>query len=331
MTTTEAEMLAAIEDAPRDRSLRLAYADWLEDKKDERSELVRIEEEMRTVAVFSDRYWQLKLRRNDLRPECSKHWLAKLGYGTSVPGVFAHGVPEPDQWKERWRQIRELVEQWWRFPVPDVSGRNEEVRQVERRLEVLLPQSVREWISFAHDVRRGEGQSEVLYDDSGIRDLERHRAISIMLHAEGDYHWAVRRQDLEQIDPPVYGYYADFIDPSLPGHNVPVAESVTAFMLDYVMGYSAYLPGGGSFGVEVDDHVRLAERLVSWAPVHAHRAKTDVYEAEGILVRLFEPFEGSTGRRLFVAVAEGTPRRDVPPFLFEYAQGAETLNGLFMR
>ena len=58
-------LLDAIRRTPADRTLRLAYADWLEERDDPRYELVRVCEAMRDVPVYSDRYWALKARRND--------------------------------------------------------------------------------------------------------------------------------------------------------------------------------------------------------------------------------------------------------------------------
>ena len=64
--------LKAIKAQPCDGALRLIYADWLEDQADPRAELVRVEEEMRQLPIYSDRYWQLKPRRATLRKRASK-------------------------------------------------------------------------------------------------------------------------------------------------------------------------------------------------------------------------------------------------------------------
>ena len=66
---TEAQFLSGIQLAPSDTTRRLVYADWLEERGDPRAELVRIEEEMKSLPVFGDRYWHLKPRRNELREQ----------------------------------------------------------------------------------------------------------------------------------------------------------------------------------------------------------------------------------------------------------------------
>src|SRR5262245_45158822 len=108
--TSEQALLDAIRTTPKDTALRLVYADWLEEHGDMRGELIRAEETMRGLAVFSDRYWQLKARRNELRVLAAPGWLEAMRYGTDVWPLFGHGVP--DGWRERWRLIRELVERW---------------------------------------------------------------------------------------------------------------------------------------------------------------------------------------------------------------------------
>ncbi|MBY0231483.1 MAG: TIGR02996 domain-containing protein [Gemmataceae bacterium] len=122
----EKALLAAIAADPCDALARLAYADWLEERGDARAELVRIEEEMARLAPFSDRYWKLKPRRNELRAASDEDWLEAMRYGTDCPPLFAHGVPEGV--KERWRLVREFVERWHKEPMPDVGGRAAEGR-----------------------------------------------------------------------------------------------------------------------------------------------------------------------------------------------------------
>src|SRR4051812_28237780 len=93
--------LEAINASPDDHAIRLVYADWLEERGDPRAELIRIEEEMREIAVYSNRYWQLKPRRNELRRQLDAGWQQVMRYGTEYTPVFRHGWP--DGWKERWR------------------------------------------------------------------------------------------------------------------------------------------------------------------------------------------------------------------------------------
>src|SRR5690242_6793161 len=120
MPDPEEQFLQGIAARPDDRVLRLVYADWLEEHGDFRAELIRTEEEMRALAVASDRYWQLKSRRNEIRAKCEAGWLAQMRYGTDSEPIFRD---VPDDWKGRWRLLREFTDRWHKLPLGDVGGR----------------------------------------------------------------------------------------------------------------------------------------------------------------------------------------------------------------
>jgi len=155
--TDEAAFLEAIRAAPHDLAPRLVYADWLDDHSDPRGELIRVEEEMRTLPAFADRYWELKPRRNELRQRADADWRAAFGDGTVARPLFGHGIP--GDWKGRWRLIREFVERWHGIPMGDIGGHADEVRAVEERLGRTLPPAVREWVAFAEEFREDPGTS----------------------------------------------------------------------------------------------------------------------------------------------------------------------------
>ncbi len=146
----EAAFLRAIAADPQGDTVRLVYADWLEERGDPRFELVRVCQAMRAVPVYSDEYWRLKTRRNELLPQFDLDWLEATGTdGSRYDPVFRDGVP--DDVRGRWRLIREFTERWHGIDVPDVGGRAKEVGEVEARLGLALPESVREFVAFAHD------------------------------------------------------------------------------------------------------------------------------------------------------------------------------------
>src|SRR5262245_9267728 len=208
MHHTDEEFLREIERQPAERTLRLVYADWLDEHDDPRGELIRIEEEMRQVPVFADRFWELKPRRNELRAVAGAEWCGRMRYGTECEPVFRHGIP--DGWRERWRLIREFTERWHRIPLGDVGGRQQEIAEAEARLGRTLPPSVREWVAFAHDSGyQSYGSLIVFRDPYQMQPIRDQPAISLILQSEGDYHWAVRYDELGRADPPVHGYNWD--------------------------------------------------------------------------------------------------------------------------
>src|SRR5205085_11639649 len=94
--------------------------------------------------------------------------------------------------------------------LPDVSGRQAEILDVEARLGRTLPPSVQEWVAFAHDVRPASGYEVVFRDGYQMEELEGLSAVSLLLQGEGDYHWGVRHADLSLPAPPVCGFHWDF-------------------------------------------------------------------------------------------------------------------------
>jgi len=225
----EAAFLLAIGADHNDRTCRLAYADWLEERGDARAELIRIEEEMRLLPVFSDRFWKLKPRRNQLREEAEGKWLGAMRYGTDSQPVFRHGFP--DGWKQRWRLIREYTEQWQNLSLGDVGGRADEIRGVEARLGRSLPPSVREFVAFAYDARRQSDYHEVFREVFQMLELAGCEAICLLLQCEGEYYWAVRYSDLGVADPPVHAFHGE-VGRIMPEEHNPAYDSVTSLTLD---------------------------------------------------------------------------------------------------
>src|SRR6516225_9633469 len=135
----EAILLDAIRSEPQDASRRLVYADWLDENGDPgRATLIRVCEAMRKVPVFADEYWQLKARRNELRPLCPAEWLAATGYdGSRYDPIFRDGIPA--DWRGRWRLIREFTERWLGVSTGDVGGQLDAVQAEERRLGEQFP------------------------------------------------------------------------------------------------------------------------------------------------------------------------------------------------
>jgi uncharacterized protein (TIGR02996 family) len=74
----EEAFLLAISTVPDDSTIRLVYADWLEDHGDPRAEFVRLQVRLREMPADDPSRPQLQAREQELRPGCSPYWLAKL-------------------------------------------------------------------------------------------------------------------------------------------------------------------------------------------------------------------------------------------------------------
>jgi uncharacterized protein (TIGR02996 family) len=238
----ESAFLAALAASPADPLPRLAYADWLEERADPRHELVRVCEAMRQVPVFSDEYWRLKARRNELRPAFAADWLAATGCdGSRYDAIFRDGVP--DGWRERWRLIREFTERWHGIPMPDVGGRVADIAATEERLGLTLPPSVREYVAYAHDVSVDSDYLRLNRDPVTMVPIPGHDAVSISVISEGDWHWGIRLADFNQPDPPVYNYaWRDDAMPEEVREQGQAADSITRFVLNDATAYKPSVP-----------------------------------------------------------------------------------------
>jgi hypothetical protein len=96
---------------------------------------------MHTLAPYSDRFWELRPRRAQLKQGVAGDWLTALGYNVYRP-LFTQ---MPAEREHRWRLITEFIETW-HGPLGDSPGNTEEeIAAAEERLGVRLPAAMREW------------------------------------------------------------------------------------------------------------------------------------------------------------------------------------------
>jgi uncharacterized protein (TIGR02996 family) len=330
----EEGFLAAIAAEPDDDALRLIYADWLEERGDPRYELVRVCQAMRAVPVWSDRYWELKARRNELWVRCPLEWLEATGYdGGYYDPVFRDGVP--DGWRERWRLIREFTERWHGVEVPDVGGGQREVRQAEERLGLHLPPSLREYVAYAHDlgdhvIRTGGRQrSPQLFHCAfyQLDHLQFHPAVSLIYFTLDNSCLGVASEDLTHPDPPTSFFaeaYEDNVEsdpsgvPFFPGPRTPTF-CASSLSLSIFRNLFIELPTAGSMATTPASPDDLLARLADDFPIHARFDDAEVYETSELLVLVEAPMGrrgGTTARRVEAIVRRPIPVESVPGYLF---------------
>jgi uncharacterized protein (TIGR02996 family) len=105
----EDALVRAILENPNDDSLRLVYADWLEERGDGRGEFLRVEAQLATNShpKRSERQ-KLRARLDELRPPISKEWLALLDR-TTVEGCFQFRQSCPKRWERLKTTEDELI------------------------------------------------------------------------------------------------------------------------------------------------------------------------------------------------------------------------------
>jgi uncharacterized protein (TIGR02996 family) len=220
---TEDAFLKYILAEPSRREVRLIYADWLEEQGDPRAELIRLEEEMADLPVWSDRYAALKPRRNALREQIDLPWREALGYVPKHRPMFTR---LPEHRIERWRLFEEFAEIW---SVPlrqdDVTA-TQEVDAAEQRLGLRLPVAFREWYVRLDPVAAGWPQrlSRAFQSLIQIRVDQERNAVFIVdypdeeeaLEEEGELAFGFLLSDLELADPlfQVFGFRDELIAPT---------------------------------------------------------------------------------------------------------------------
>jgi hypothetical protein len=308
--------------------VRLIYADWLEEQDDARCELIRIEDELRTVPPTADRFWQAKQRRNWLRRRANPDWLAAMRYAYPAP-VFVHGWP--DDVLSRWRLIREYVERWHGLILPDGDGQRAAVLGIEARLGTLSP-AVREWIAFAFDVMHAQridphnesNERRVLNEFYRMEHVPWQDWIS--LFSNSTMHWVVRREDMQQADPPAFGRFIDNDELDNLLGSTYQTNSVSELVLERAI-VSTRTAGGEFRGPTYGNLEIFRRRLAMHFPIHCRLPDWELFEGRNLVVRL-EP-TGENRARIEVKAAWPVPLETVPNFLREQARYATMASGMF--
>ncbi|MBY0461050.1 MAG: TIGR02996 domain-containing protein [Gemmataceae bacterium] len=282
----ERAFLKAVRARPDDRTARLVYADWLQDRDDSRAELIRIEEEVSAAPIYADRYWELKPRRRALLASTESKWLKQMGYGgTDYRPVFAD---VPDGWKERWRLLREFAERWYQVPMPDVGGPLRPVpprlidwyRQTidasmsDPKVSAGLPPSLREWMLFTRDLELAvpgfdsDPENRQILHDSGA-------GLEFFLQAGNRECCFIRNEHRHEPDPPVWWYH-----PALSRQPEDtqrcIAPRLTTLALDYLL--TRHGMGFGE-GPSQDKLTKtLARRLANCFPVCGRFDEAHLFE-----------------------------------------------------
>jgi uncharacterized protein (TIGR02996 family) len=95
----EQSFLKAIEEHPEDETMRLVYADWLEEQGDIRGEFLRLEVLLAKLGTDDTRYEKLQARFRELTVGLDGHWLKAVNRATlQVGGMEFVLVPKGKSW-----------------------------------------------------------------------------------------------------------------------------------------------------------------------------------------------------------------------------------------
>jgi|GEM_PF-3498567 len=322
----EKQFLKAIDAQPDDRTVRLVYADWLEERGDARGELIRIEEEMATIPIHSDRYWELKPRRRELRKLAKRPWLTRMNYvSTDYEPVFAD---VPSGWKERWRLLREFTERWYGVPMDDVGAplRKSESRYTafdEKSHETTSP-SLREWVAFLRDLEQIEKKIGDVCFGPGGGDI--HEWLSDG-ESVGFLCWdgyrdvlSVGSPHLQEADPPVEYQFVG---------NEPVVAfpHMTNLALQYLLSGWKDKTVYDKYPIRVRRTKKLTQQLAAAFPVHSKWDDIEVFERKNMIAILNQNSVFTNNQLdLRLVVRKPASEEDVPGFVSEYPRSRDSVD-----
>jgi uncharacterized protein (TIGR02996 family) len=286
--------LSQVVATPDDKSLRLVYADWLEERGDPRSELIRVEGRMADLAPFAEEYATLRARRNELRQAADRKWLTAMGYVARHQPLFTR---LPSSRDARWRLVEEFIDVWYR-PLSTGDGYSEEeLAAAESRLGCRLPPALREWYALSGKRRDVWSKQDHFQAPSQLHFHE--DGSSLIIRGENQWceMWGIRARDLELEDPPVY----ELLDPAR------ASLTLTAFAIAVMMYEVKFASGILAAGGQVPDQLtrrevrplrrcQLPSRYWVGSPVHFYEDTDIIVETEGhewvyVTARAAEAFE----------------------------------------
>jgi hypothetical protein len=231
----------------------------------------------------------------------------------------------PTDWQARWRLLRTFVERWYKVSLGDVSGPAARARETEERLGYLLPPSVREWAAFLWDLLDRDKYELLLRDAMSLCDLDDHPAFSLLVQGENDYHWAVKKEDLGQADPPVHGYMLDHeTDESRFVYDKLWSNHVSAWGIGFILKY-LYISSRG-FGFSVKEAGPLLHDLAASFPVAATIGSNHIFATRNVIAILFSGgFDAGSDLAVYFADAVAAP--DVPRLVRELEKKVEWRTG----
>lgn len=333
---SDAAFLATIRAKRKDRLPRLVYADWLDEHADPRGSLIRVEEEMREVPIFADRYWSLKKTRGKLRASADAAWLTAMDYGTHYEPVFRE---VPAGWKERFRLAREVVDRWFNVDLGDaLAGRDQRQRakmsahisRIEDRVGRALPAALREWIAFDQDLRR-----LAPFLSNGIPDVEMMDGYGLVFLnlSEPPFIYFLAEDVLGQDDPPVNWVNAE--DPESTGRLPSLSRFGVEYALRETGGAGAMIHWPGFAGAAQCAKVpnRLVADLETAVTVRAHLDGMTIFETRDLLAVLGQNsfYPESDANDLFIAARKPLTRAKLPPCLRQnFRPHTPTASGIFL-
>ena len=197
---------------------------------------------------------------------------------------------------ERWKTLRKFIETWYDFEIPNTDFKSQLI-ELENSLNFKIPQSIERFFILANQLQSIEhiytysGQktnkfSSIFRDCLDISFLEKHNALSLLIQAEQDIYWAIKRTDFKEENPKVYSYFLNYDndnnDFELYGNPY---SSVTSFVLNHIF---TYLNNCSSFGMQIKNVGLFREKLKSSFENHIFYDGIELFEDENLIAFINE-------------------------------------------
>jgi uncharacterized protein (TIGR02996 family) len=208
---TQAAFVQAILDQPDDDAIRLVYADWLDELGDAaRAEFIRVQIELTHLDEHQPRYWDLKIREEDLLYAHGDGWLREVPAGMRSGLSILRVMEEPDRFRPFRRGFLSEVRT---DATAFVAGAEQLFRTIPARgLEVFLDQdSDASALAACPNLRRlghlilGPGctfhrlnkllRSSFLPESLGARHLPAEAAVQLCRHSAGKKLYSLHLSD----------------------------------------------------------------------------------------------------------------------------------------
>jgi len=228
--------------------------------------------------------------------------------------VFDHA---PATYADGWAIIKKILRKWHHI---DVSWREADHRAAIATLEdaagTALPPSVKEWVYMIEEMMRTEQWPlRDSYDISFRTDIQ---ALTLLIQGEGDYYWAVKKENLVKTDPPVDGYSLESEDePDTWTWHRTEHDTLTSFVIQYLLDYHSMFEGTGGYNAEIPFSETLLQDFSSAFPAYVELGNYHIFESDDVLA-FINPIAGSD--KYLLSVHYTGEIEDFPDPVKQYAE-----------
>ncbi|MBA5792628.1 hypothetical protein H1R17_01160 [Flavobacterium sp. xlx-214] len=232
---------------------------------------------------------------------------------------------------ERWNILRQFIENWYDFEIPDTKFESQLI-ELENSLNLKLPKCIGRFFilasqlqnmghTYTYSGQKSNKFSSIFRDCLDISFLEKHNALSLLIQAEQDTYWAIKRTDFKEENPKVYSYFlnyeSDNNDFELYGSPF---FSVTSFVLNHIL---IYLNNCSSFGMLIENVELFREKIKSSFENHIFYDGMELFEAENLIAFINEDLFEKGNFNFVLHLKENREIKNLPHTIIDILENKE--------